>query len=102
MKWLFITSSFDPHFRGFFNGKRIRTNRSIRCAARIIRFVLIIPYGHTFATLAIQQGVDAKTVSNILGHYSAGFTLDTYTHVTGEMQKEAAQRMGSFMAQQTI
>ena len=54
---------------------------------------------HTYATLAIQQGVDAKTVSSILGHYSAGFTLDTYTHVTGEMQKEAAQRMGSFMAQ---
>ena len=53
---------------------------------------------HTFATLAIQHGVDAKTVSSILGHYSAGFTLDTYTHVTGEMQKEAAQRMGSFMA----
>ena len=54
---------------------------------------------HTFATLAIQQGVDAKTVSTILGHYSAGFTLDTYTHVTNEMQREAAQRMGSFMAQ---
>ena len=42
---------------------------------------------HTFATLAFQQGVDAKTVSSILGHYSAGFTLDAYTHVTGEMQK---------------
>ena len=54
---------------------------------------------HTFATLAIQQGVDVKTVSNILGHYSAGFTLDTYTHVTNEMQKDAAQRMGTFMAQ---
>ena len=54
---------------------------------------------HTFATLAIQQGVDAKTISSILGHYSAGFTLDTYTHVTNEMQKEAAQRMGAFIAQ---
>ena len=53
---------------------------------------------HTFATLAIQQGVDAKTISSILGHYSAGFTLDTYTHVTNEMQKEAAQRMGAFIA----
>ena len=48
---------------------------------------------HTFVTLAIQQGVDAKTVSSILGHYSAGFSLDTYTHVTREMQKDAAQRM---------
>ena len=49
--------------------------------------------------LAIQQGVDAKTVSSILGHYSAGFTLDTYTHVTNDMQKDAAQKMVSFMAQ---
>ena len=54
---------------------------------------------HTYATLAIQNGVDIKTVSSILGHYSAGFTLDTYTHVTGEMQKEAADRMGGFIAQ---
>ena len=54
---------------------------------------------HTFASLAIQQGVDVKTVSSILGHYSAGFTLDTYAHVTGEMHKEAADRMGSFIAQ---
>lgn len=53
---------------------------------------------HTFATLAIQQSVDAKTVSSILGHYSAGFTLDTYTRVAREMQKDAAQRMGSFIA----
>ena len=34
---------------------------------------------HTFATMALQNGVDVKTVSSMLGHYSAGFTLDTYT-----------------------
>ena len=54
---------------------------------------------YTFATLAIQSGVDVKTVSSILGHYSAGFTLDTYTHVTGDMQKEAAKRVGGLIAQ---
>ena len=37
---------------------------------------------HTFATVALQNGVDIKTVSGMLGHYSAGFTLDTYAHVT--------------------
>ena len=37
---------------------------------------------HTFATLALQNGVDIKTVSGMLGHFSAGFTLDTYAHVT--------------------
>ena len=29
---------------------------------------------HTFATLALQNGVDVKTVSSMLGHYDAGFT----------------------------
>ncbi len=65
----------------------------------VSRFVLIITYGHTYATLAIQNGVDAKTVSSLLGHYSAGFTLDTYTHTTGAMQKAAADKVGSFIAQ---
>ena len=54
---------------------------------------------HTFATLALQNGVDIKTVSSMLGHYDAGFTLRTYTHATRQMQNQAAETMGSFMAQ---
>ena len=54
---------------------------------------------HTFATLALQNGVDVKTVSSMLGHYDAGFTLRTYTHATRQMQEQAAEKMGNFMAQ---
>lgn len=54
---------------------------------------------HTFATMALQNGVDVKTVSSMLGHYDAGFTLRTYTHATRQAQNEAAEKMGSFMAQ---
>lgn len=54
---------------------------------------------HTFATMALQNGVDIKTVSSMLGHYDAGFTLRTYTHATRQKQDEAAQTMGSFMEQ---
>ena len=32
---------------------------------------------HTFATITLQNGVDVKTVSSMLGHYSAGFTPNT-------------------------
>ena len=53
---------------------------------------------HTFATLALQNGVDVKTVSSMLGHYDAGFTLRTYTHATRQMQNQAAETMGNFMS----
>ncbi|MDE6724713.1 MAG: site-specific integrase, partial [Ruminiclostridium sp.] len=52
---------------------------------------------HTFATHAIAGGVDAKTLSGILGHTNASFTLDTYTHITTDMQKSAAKIVGNFM-----
>ena len=54
---------------------------------------------HTFATHALAGGVDAKTLSGILGHTNASFTLDTYTHVTGDMQKQAANTVCDFMTE---
>ena len=54
---------------------------------------------HTFATMALQNGVDVKTVFSMLGHYDAGFTLRTYTHATRQMQEQAAEKMDNFMAQ---
>ena len=52
---------------------------------------------HTFATHALASGVDAKTLSGILGHTRASFTLNTYTHVTTDMQRQAAAVVGNFM-----
>ena len=43
--------------------------------------------------LALQNGVGIKTVSGMLGHFSAGFTLDTYAHVTTSAQRQAAETM---------
>ena len=42
---------------------------------------------------------DTPAAVPMLGHYDAGFTLRTYTHATRQKQDEAAQTMGSFMAQ---
>ncbi len=50
-------------------------------------------------SLALQNGADVKTVSSMLGHCDAGFTLRTYTHTTRQMQRNAAEKMGDFMAQ---
>lgn len=52
---------------------------------------------HTFATHALASGVDVKTLSGILGHTKTAFTLDTYTHVTGDMHRKASEIVGGFM-----
>ena len=82
-------------FCSLFPSGKIETLRFVR----IFRLVLIIEYWHTFATTALQNGVDVKTVASMLGHFDAGFTLRTYTHATRQKQDEAAQTMGSFMEQ---
>lgn len=52
---------------------------------------------HTFATIALQNGVNVKAVSQTLGHYSAAFTLDTYTHATEKLKEDAALQIGEVM-----
>jgi len=52
---------------------------------------------HTAATLMLQNGDDYKTLQDALGHHSAGFTLDTYGHVTDKMKKDSADRMEAFI-----
>jgi integrase len=49
---------------------------------------------HTFATLSLASGVRADLVSRALGHASTGFTLDVYTHPSGEEELAAADRIG--------
>ena len=45
---------------------------------------------HTFATRSLENGMDVKTLSSIIGHVSAATTLDIYSHMTDTMQMQAA------------
>ncbi len=52
---------------------------------------------HGYATLALQNGVDVKTVLNNLGHSTTAFTMDKYGHVTETMMKDSADKMQRFI-----
>lgn len=52
---------------------------------------------HTYATLALQNGIDPKTVSTTLGHATVAFTLDKYGHVSEAMMQDSADRMQRFI-----
>ena len=48
---------------------------------------------HTFATMAIENGMDIKTLSTMIGHVSAETTLNIYSHITDTMQLQAAVKI---------
>jgi integrase len=48
---------------------------------------------HTFATWMLEQGENPKIVQEILGHSQITHTMDTYSHVTPNMQREAFSRL---------
>lgn len=52
---------------------------------------------HTAATLALSAGVPPKVVAEQLGHASAAFTLDVYSHLLPHMQEEAAMKVAQVL-----
>jgi integrase len=52
---------------------------------------------HTHATLLLEDGFDAKFVSERLGHDSVQTTLELYAHVTSKRRQEATQRIGAIL-----
>ena len=88
----------SPRTGGYWSPDAVsRINRKLLAEAGIEERVRFHDLRHTFATMALSSGVDVKTLSSMLGHYSAGFTLDIYTHITNDMQRGAAEKIGGFM-----
>ena len=55
---------------------------------------------HTFATRALERGMDYKTLSAILGHYSVAFTMDTYVHSMDEHKRREMDKMDDMFGMQ--
>ncbi len=51
---------------------------------------------HTFATRAIESGVDVKSVSEILGHSTVKMTLEKYVHITMEQKRKQINKIKPF------
>ncbi|ADZ83130.1 tyrosine-type recombinase/integrase [Cellulosilyticum lentocellum] len=61
----------------------------------IIKYKGITFHGirHSFATRLIEQGVDVKTVSQLLGHTDVKITLNRYVHSTDDTKKDAIHKL---------
>jgi integrase len=55
---------------------------------------------HSAVAILMAQGVDARSISELLGHSSIAFTLQVYGHLMEETKRETASKMDSALAPQ--
>ena len=86
--------AYDPdRFSREFTRKQEQYNRAN--ADQPLPRLTIHGLRHTWATLALHEGIDIKVVSDRLDHSSTFVTREIYTHVTPPMQSDAAERVAT-------
>lgn len=70
-------------------------NRSfgLLCDAAGVRRIRLHDLRHSCATFLLAQGVDLRTIMEILGHSAIAVTSNIYAHVTLDSQREALSRI---------
>jgi hypothetical protein len=80
--------------RGLDRSNNVRRTFDAAVARAGVPAIRLHDLRHTFATLALGAGAHAKQVQEMLGHADISITLDIYTHVTEDMHRDAAARVG--------
>ena len=83
----------SPVFRNTHTGEALLpntiTHEYAKIAKRIGLNTKFHDLRHTHATMLLKQGVNPKIVQERLGHSSIGITMDIYSHVMPNMQRDA-------------
>jgi integrase len=86
---------------GGFVGRSNLLQRQFRTALKVAGLPVTLrlyDLRHTAATLLLAAGVHPKVASERLGHASITMTLDTYSHVLPDMQREASDKMEELLS----
>ena len=73
------------------------SKRFARLAKRTNLKIRLHDLRHTYGTLALQAGVDLKTVSSSMGHSTITLTANTYLHASDALQRDAAARIDAIL-----
>lgn len=77
-------------------------NKAVKAAGMEDEGVTIHSLRHTYASFAIAQGADAKTLQMQLGHSSPSITLNTYTALWPERLDDVAYAIGALRERELV
>lgn len=94
-RYLFCNEKGEPLSRERVQAEIDRTIKRIRAAG--YDFPRITPhiFRHTFATRAIEAGMQPQVLKTILGHSSLAMTMDLYSHVLPDTKAEEMEKIAN-------
>ena len=96
-RYLFCNENGDPLSRDRLQAEIDRTIERSRAAGHEFPRITSHVFRHTFATRAIESGMQPQVLKTILGHSSLSMTMDLYSHVLPDVKAEEMQKIaGAF------
>lgn len=91
--YLFCTENGDPLSRERVQGEIDRIVKQIRAAGNEFDRITSHVFRHTFATRAIEAGMQPQVLKTILGHSTLSMTMDLYSHVMEDVKADEMEKI---------
>ncbi|MBV8444448.1 MAG: tyrosine-type recombinase/integrase [Candidatus Dormibacteraeota bacterium] len=88
---------FTNEFGDYLSPTRVRTAMQRILTQAKLPMIRFHDLRHTAATVMLSRGVHPKAASEMLGHSTIAITLDLYSHVTENIQRQAAEAIDAAM-----
>ncbi len=93
--YLFCNENGEPLSRERVQGEIDRTIKRIREAGFEFDRITSHVFRHTFATRAIEAGMQPQILKTILGHSSLAMTMDLYSHVMEDIKADEMEKIAN-------
>lgn len=94
-RYLFCNEFGEPLSRARVRAETDRIIKRIRAAGHDFPHITPHVFRHTFATRAIEAGMQPQVLKTILGHSSLAMTMDLYSHVLPETRAEEMEKIAN-------
>ena len=94
-RYLFCTEKGEVPKQCRVQGEINRITDRIRCDGKEFPYITPHTFRHTFATRAIEAGMQPQVLKTILGHSSLAMTMDLYSHVLPDTKAQEMEKIAN-------